>query len=146
MSKMIESLIHFLEDCPTAWHASSEIAKHLSAHNFIELQESEKWKIKAGGAYFVQRNGSTLGAFIVPKQAPESLRILGSHTDSPSFKVKPNAEFTKENMVMLGVEIYGGPLLTSWLNRDLAIAGRIIYQDAKKKVHEALVRLDAHPV
>src|SRR5262249_19612432 len=145
-SPTIQNFMHFLEACPTAWHAVEEMAQHLQKHHFTELYEGEKWKVKPGGAYFVRRNGSTLGAFVVPKNKPQSLRILGAHTDSPSFKVKPNAEFMKENMVMLGVEIYGGPLLTSWLNRDLAMAGRIIYQDSKKKIKEALVRLDAYPV
>ncbi len=146
MSKLIDDLIQFLDLCPTAWHAVEEIAKRLKTAKFEELYEGDSWKIKPGGAYFVRRNGSTLGAFVVPKKAPQSLTILGSHTDSPAFKIKPKAEFLKENMLMLGVEIYGGPLLTSWLNRDLGIAGRVVYRDAKKKIHEAIVRLDSSPV
>lgn len=138
--------MHFIDDCPTAWHAVEEIARRLTQLKFVELLEGEQWKVKPGGAYFVRRNGSTLGAFIIPKRAPKSMRILGSHTDSPSFKIKPKAEFLKENMLMLGVEIYGGPLLTSWLNRDLGIAGRVVYRDEKKKNREALVRLDSTPV
>lgn len=142
----IQDLMNFLDLCPTAWHAVEEIAKRLKGLKFEELQEGDAWKIKAGGSYFVRRNGSTIGAFVVPKRTPKSMRVLGSHTDSPSFKIKPKAEFLKENMVMLGVEIYGGPLLTSWLNRDLGIAGRIVYRDQKKRPQEALVNLDSTPV
>lgn len=146
MSKIIHDLIDFLDSCPTAWHAVADISQRLKKANFEELQENETWKIKPGGAYYVTRNGSTLGAFIVPKKAPESVRILGAHTDSPTFKLKPKPEFMKENMLMLGVEIYGGPLITSWLNRDLGIAGRIVYKDSKHKIQEALVKLDSAPV
>lgn len=143
---LTKSLIEFLDRSPTAWHAVDEAVKQLKQHGFNELKEEEKWTIKSGGAYFVKRNGSSLCAFVLPKKAPEGLIVTASHTDSPAFKLKPNAEFVKENMHMVGVEIYGGPLLTSWLNRDLGIAGRIIYADKKGKEHEALVRLDDAPV
>lgn len=138
--------MQFLDRCPTAWHAVEEIAKRLKSLRFEELREGDAWTIKPGGSYFVIRNGSTLGAFIVPKRAPKTLRLLGSHTDSPSFKIKPKPQFLKENMLMLGVEVYGGPLLTSWLNRDLGIAGRVVYRDKKNAMREALVNLDKTPV
>lgn len=141
----IKDLIHFLESAPTAWHAVDVILKRLKHEGFEILQEDQSWKLSSGKAYAVVRNGS-ICAFVVPTQAPKSVKVAGAHTDSPSFKVKPNAEFLKENMIMLGLEVYGGPLLTSWLNRDLGIAGRILYKNSDKHVHEALVRLDDNPV
>src|ERR1700692_4262996 len=114
---MIDQLIRFLDQSPTAWHAVNAIVSQLKKAKFEELQEGDSWNIKPGKSYLVCRNGSTVGAFIMPKEPPKRVTIFGAHTDSPSFKLKPKAEFIKENMLMLGLEIYGGPLLTSWLNR-----------------------------
>lgn len=144
--KTIEQLLQFLDSSPTAWHAVENCAKKLKEHGFSELKEGDAWHIKPGGHHFVVRNGSSICAFINSKKAPANLQVIAAHTDSPGFKVKPNADFIKENMLMLGLEIYGAPLLTSWLNRDLGIAGRILYSDKKGKIHEELVRLDDHPV
>lgn len=144
--KEIESLLHFLDQSPTAWHAVAEISTLLQKAGFQLLHEEERWNLAPGARYFVTRNGSSLCAFIVPEKEMQSARVIGSHSDSPSFKLKPNAEFRKENMILLGLEVYGSPLLTSWLNRDLGIAGRIVYLDAEGVLRESLVRLDQHPV
>lgn len=145
-TKEIDHLLTFLNNSPTAWHAVANCAAELTKHGFKELKEEESWNIKQGGRYFVIRNGSSICAFVIPKKSPQALHIAASHTDSPSFKLKPNPEFLKENMVMLGVEIYGAPLISSWLNRDLGIAGRVVYLDAKGKQHEKLVCIDDAPV
>jgi len=142
----ITDLLHFLNASPTAWHAVENVADRLQKAGFQPLKEEAEWVIQPGGRYYVTRNGSSLCAFIVPKAAIQDVRLLASHTDSPSLKLKPNAEFTKENMLLLGVEVYGSPLLNSWLNRDLGIAGRVAIRDAQGQLKEVLVRLDAHPV
>jgi aspartyl aminopeptidase len=142
----IKNLLHFFDSSPTAWHAVNNSITELSKHEFQELKEDEPWKIKQGGRYFVSRNGSSLCAFVVPKTTPKAIHIAASHTDSPSFKLKPNAEFITENMCMLGVEIYGAPILASWLNRDLGIAGRVIFSDAKGEIHEKIVTINDSPV
>lgn len=142
----ISAFLQFLDSSPTAWHAVDNVKEKLINEGFTELLEQEKWQIKPGGRYFVIRNGSSLCAFVVPKKHLETVHVVASHTDSPGFKLKPNAEFRKENMIMLGVEIYGGPLITSWLNRDLGIAGRVVYTDTKGKINESLVRIDESPV
>ncbi|HEV8051621.1 MAG TPA: M18 family aminopeptidase [Parachlamydiaceae bacterium] len=142
----IENLLRFFENSPTAWHAVQNCTKELIAHGFTELHEGEDWLIKTGGRYFVTRNGSSICAFVIPKSAPKAIHLAAAHTDSPSFKLKPNAEFVIENMRMLGLEIYGAPIIASWLNRDLGIAGRIIYTDPKGKTHEKLVKLSDYPV
>lgn len=145
-NKTIQDLLKFLDHSPTAWHAVASIKERLDAAGFQELQESESWKIVRGGRYYVIRQGSSLCAFQVPSEGLVRAHIMGSHTDSPSFKLKPQAEFVKEEMHMLGVEIYGSPLLSSWMNRDLGIAGKVFYLDQKGNKKEALVRLDDHPV
>jgi len=144
--KELHSLLSFLNNSPTAWHAVANCIKELSKHGFKELKEEEAWHLKPGGSYYVVRNGSSICAFITPKKSVKSLQVVASHTDSPTFKLKPNPEFTKENMIMLGLEVYGGPLITSWLNRDLGIAGRVIFTDKKGNTCEELVKLDQNPI
>lgn len=138
--------LDFLNYSPTAWHAVENIAKILLKNGFQELQEKENWKLEPGQSYFTTRNGSSLIGFKVPSNEPERLLLAASHTDSPALKLRPHPEFIQDNMVMLGVEVYGGPLLSSWLNRDLGIAGRIFYLDAHDHFHEALVNLSENPV
>jgi len=145
-SSQIQDYLEFLNQSPTAWHAVDQAIQKLLKAGFSELKEEESWQIAPGNKYFVVRNGSSLCAFIVPHQTPISAQAICSHTDSPSFKLKPNAEFRKENMLMLGVEIYGGPLLSSWLNRDLGLAGRVVYTDPNGKMQTELIRLDDHPL
>jgi aspartyl aminopeptidase len=146
ISSKIEDLLNFLDNSPTAWHAVANSSSSLLKHGFKELKEQEAWHIEPGGHYFVTRNGSSLIAFIVPTEKPSAAHVIASHTDSPSFKLKPNCEFQKENMLMLGCEVYGSPMLSSWLNRDLGIAGRVVYQDTQGAVREELVCLQDTPV
>ncbi|MBA3814918.1 MAG: M18 family aminopeptidase [Parachlamydiaceae bacterium] len=142
----ITDLLNFLDNSPTAWHAVANCTSSLLEHGFKELKEQDAWHIEPSGKYFVTRNGSSLCAFIVPNKQPSAAHVIASHTDSPSFKLKPNCEFKKENMVMLACEVYGSPLLSSWLNRDLGIAGRVIYLDSKNMICEELIRLEETPV
>lgn len=143
---LIEDLMEFLNASPTAWHAVDCMISQLSKKGFKELKESASWDIKTGGAYFVQRNRSSLCAFVIPQDAPQSVRLLASHTDSPGLKLKPMPEIRKHQSILLGVEVYGAPLLTSWLNRDLGLAGRVIYFDKENDLREELVRLDDYPM
>jgi len=144
--KIIDELITFINDSPTSWHAVEHVKTKLIEAGFQELKEEESWSIAFGGKYFVIRNGSSIVAFQTPTDEPTHLKIVASHTDSPSFKLKSNPEYLVENMLMLGVEVYGSPLLTSWLNRDLKIAGRVFYLDKHNKKQSSLVALDDFPV
>ncbi len=143
---IIDSLIAFLDDSPTAWHAVKSIEDFLKKASFRELCEREPWQIAPSSCYFVKRNGSTLCAFITPKKRPKRVRLLASHTDSPGLKLKPQPDIKKGHALLFGVEVYGAPLLSSWLNRDLGIAGRVIFSNDGGQLHEGLVRLEAHPV
>ena len=145
-SKIIQDLIHFLNQSPTAYHAVKEMKNQLLHAGCLLLSEQDRWHIQAEQAYVVIRNESSLCAFITPKHFPKRIRLLASHTDSPSLKLKSYPEIHKHHAILLGVEVYGAPLLSSWLNRDLGIAGRVIYRDLKGSIREKLVCLDQHPV
>src|SRR5271155_2772573 len=121
MSHILEDFQKFLDTSPTSWHAAQEIGNRLASLDFIPLDEGEKWELEKGKKYFVQRGGS-LCAFSIPEKKPKKIVIVASHTDSPALKIKPNAEVIENNMMFLETEVYGSPLLSSWLNRDLAIA------------------------
>ncbi len=142
---LIQDLLTFLDSSPTSWHAVKNISKKLKDHSFIELKEADRWNLESGTPYFVRCQGS-ICAFIMPKSKLERASIIGSHTDSPGFKLKPNPEIRRHQSILLGVEVYGSPLITSWLNRDLGIAGRISYLDKHGHLKEGLVRLDKYPL
>lgn len=143
---IITELLNFLNSSPTAFHAVDWIKKQLTKAQFRELHEQEKWSLNPGGKYFTIRNGTSVSAFIVPLNDLKKAKIIGSHTDSPGLKIKPNGEFRRENMSMLSVEVYGSPLLSSWLNRDLGIAGKVYYVDRQGSKKETLVMIDDKPV
>jgi aspartyl aminopeptidase len=145
MSHILEDLKAFLDQSPTSWHAAAQIGNRLALQDFQPLSEEEKWKLEKGKKYFVSRGGS-LCAFCLPSGGLKKMTLLASHTDSPSLKLKPRPEFQKENVSLFGVEVYGSPLLTSWLNRDLGIAGRIVVSDGKGKTEEKLVFIDDAPL
>ncbi len=146
MDAAIKDLMCFLDDAPTAWHAVKYVSDKLKQSGFNELVETESWKLQPGERYFVTRNDSSLCAFVTPEKEMTKAHIIASHTDSPGFKLKPNPAFLKENMILLGVEMYGAPLIASWLNRDLGVAGRVTYLDADNKLQRSLIRLDSHPL
>ena len=131
--KTTEELLGFLKNSPTAFQAVEEIGKKLTEAGFAKLGEHENWDIVPSGKYFVTRNGSSVIAFSVPKKYAHSFMITASHTDSPTFKLK--SAFEAEacgKYVKLNVEGYGGMILSSWLDRPLSIAGRLIVKDGSK--------------
>lgn len=131
--KTTEELLGFLKNSPTAFQTVEEIGKKLTEAGFAKLGEHENWDIVPGGKYFVTRNGSSVIAFSVPKEYANSFMIAASHTDSPTFKLK--SAFEAEacgKYVKLNVEGYGGMILSSWLDRPLSIAGRLIVKDGSK--------------
>jgi aspartyl aminopeptidase len=117
--------LKFLSDCPTAWHAVKEIGRQLKEAGFHPLSEKEAWKLEPHKTYFVEREGALIAAFRLPKNKPLSAILLASHTDSPALKVKPEPDILNKEIAQIGTEVYGGPLLHSWFDRDLSIAGRI---------------------
>jgi aspartyl aminopeptidase len=126
--QLAQELIDFLYESPTAFHAVESVKKMLSPCGFKELKEADKWNIVKGGKYYVTKNDSAIIAFIVGEGEieEEGFKIIGAHTDSPTFRVKPSPEVITENSyVKLNTEVYGGPILNTWLDRPLALAGRV---------------------
>ncbi|HEY6035499.1 MAG TPA: M18 family aminopeptidase [Kofleriaceae bacterium] len=127
----MNDLLAFLRDSPTPFHAVASARARLTAAGFRELREIDEWRDLAGGGYFVVTAETNLVAFVLPadKSQRTSFRIVGAHTDSPNLRLKPNAEYVQEGYAQVGVEVYGGVLLSSWLDRDLGIAGRVLVKD-----------------
>jgi aspartyl aminopeptidase len=141
--KSIHELLEFIDRSPTPFHAVEEMKNKLNAQGYSELKESDKWELVSNGKYFITRNDSSLIAFIVGTKTKDAsgFKIIGAHTDSPNLKLKPNPAYDKSGYLQLGVEVYGGVLLTTWTDRDLSLAGRIIIK-GKKRPESKLVHFD----
>lgn len=141
--KFSKGLLQYLNDSPTAFHAVENAVKFLKESGFKELAEREQWLLEQGGRYFVVKNMSCIIAFTVGDGRPEEegFRIIGAHTDSPGLKIKPGAcTVTPEGYVKANVEIYGGAILSTWFDRPLAVAGRVIVREGGT-LGERLVRI-----
>src|SRR3990167_2641860 len=126
-------LLAYIHRSPTPYHAVGETAARLEASGFLPLDEREVWQLSAGDRRFVTRNGSSIVAFQLGTNAPSrsGFQMIGAHTDSPNLKLKPRASFHKRGYQQLGVEVYGGVLLSTWLARDLSPAGPVAGRTAK---------------
>jgi aspartyl aminopeptidase len=138
---MVPDLLDFLHSSPTPYHAVTNAIGRLTAAGFCELHSDQPWPALAAGRYFLRDGASGLFAFVLPHRAPRSFRIVGAHTDSPNLRVKPHGVYTKEGYGQFGVEVYGGVLLNSWLDRDLGLAGRVMVE-AEGRIASHLVRID----
>lgn len=132
----------YIDASPSPYHAVLEAASRLESAGFQRVVESETWSLEEG-RYFVERGGS-LVAFIVPKSCPAGIgvRVIGAHTDSPNLRVKPRPNTGSAGVRQLGVEVYGGALLNSWLDRDLGLSGRAIVRTPSGGQAERLFRFD----
>lgn len=129
LDNLSNELIDFIYSSPTAFHAVASVKSMLDENGFTELQLNRKWSVKEGGKYYVTKNLSAIVAFSVNSEniEEEGFKIIGSHSDSPSFRIKPNAEMSVENSYLkLNTEGYGGMILSTWLDRPLSIAGRVV--------------------
>lgn len=123
----MQGLLEFIKKAPTAFHAVRECEEMLNEKGFIKLNENAKWNLELNGKYYITRNQSAVLAFTLPDKIEKlSFNISAAHTDSPTFKLKPNFTLEKGKYGMLNTEIYGGPILNTWLDRPLNIAGRVI--------------------
>jgi len=125
-----EDLADFVAASPSSFHAAAEVARRLADAGFTALAEEEAWPVTPGGRYVVVRDGAVI-AWVVPNGAgPRTpFRIFGAHSDSPALKLKPRPTTGRLGWLQAGVEIYGGPLLNSWLDRELRLAGRLVLDD-----------------
>ncbi|WP_111707107.1 M18 family aminopeptidase [Lutibacter citreus] len=126
--KYAQNLIDFIYESPSPYHVVKNVKEILLTKGFSELKLTEKWTIQKGEKYFVCQNNTSLFAFIVGLEEIEDngFKIIAAHTDSPSFKIKPTPEISVEDKyVKFNTEVYGGPILNTWLDRPLSIAGRV---------------------
>ncbi|SDP28311.1 aspartyl aminopeptidase [Selenomonas ruminantium] len=129
MNKDVQELLDFIKAAPTPYHTVQAAAEKLSGAGFAELSLTEKWQLQAGGRYFVKAFDSTLLAFVIG-QGDGPLRLAAAHTDFPCFRLKPQAGMVKEGYGVLNVEKYGGMMLRTWLDRPLALAGKVALRGA----------------
>lgn len=120
-------MLDFIDRSPSCYQAVENAERELEAAGFVRLMEEEKWELLQGGKYYVSRNGSSLIAFAIPEGEMKGFHMIASHSDSPCFKIKENPEMTVEgHYVKLNVEKYGGMILSTWLDRPLSVAGRVV--------------------
>lgn len=139
--------LSFISDNPTVFHAVAYFAKKLDFYGFTKLSERVQWaaKLKKGGKYYVERNGSSLIAFTVGNdyQAGNGASMIASHVDALSARLKPIPTLsTKAGYVQLGVAPYAGGLNTTWFDRDLGVGGRVLVKNSETgKIETRLVKL-----
>lgn len=122
----IQDLAAFIEASPSSYHAASEVAERLSEAGWVEQLEAEAWDDSPGG-HWVIRDGAIIAWWVPDGLTDQSgFRIVGTHTDSPSLKLKPTPTTGAAGWRQAAMEVYGGPLLNSWLDREFALAGRIV--------------------
>lgn len=128
-----QDLLNFIDASPSPWHAAATIETALQAEGFLRLQETQRWHLQAGGRYYLIRDDSTLAAFVVGASdlAEHGYLLLGAHTDSPGLRLKPKAAHAAEPLLRLGVEVYGGPILATFADRDLSLAGRVCLRNGE---------------
>lgn len=124
-----DDLMAFVAASPSPYHAAANVAERLDAAGFRRVAETDRWEDGPGGRY-VRRGGAVI-AWYVPENAPEAagFRIVGAHTDSPNLRVKPRPDTGRLGWRQVAVELYGGTLLNTWLDRDLGLSGRLVLRD-----------------
>jgi aspartyl aminopeptidase len=146
---LAQDLLDFIDISPSPWHAVHSVEQRLLKQGFTRLEESQSWQLAAGRRYFIVRGGASIIAFTIGKQAltDTGFRITGAHTDSPGLRLKPQPAFGSDGLIRIGVEVYGGPILATFTDRDLSIAGRVTvrtpngHETRLLKFDNALMRL-----
>ena len=141
-----KDLIEYIQNSPTAFNAVKVTEELLEDNGFEKLDMTEKWELKVNGKYYITKNSSALIAFRINSDDLEKqgFKIIGSHSDSPTFRIKPNAEMVSEGAYLkLNTECYGGPILSTWMDRPLSIAGRVMIKtDDILNPHTEIINLN----
>lgn len=140
-NEIINDLMEFIDNSPINYFAVKNSIELLEKNDFKKLEENEKWKLEKGGKYFVSRDDTALIAFSVGDDPRKGFDIIGSHTDSPTFKIKSNPEMTSNGFLKFNIEGYGGMIVSSWFDRDLSLAGKLVYED-KGEFKSKLIKID----
>jgi aspartyl aminopeptidase len=141
---LCRQLLKFIDNSPSPWHAVKSIEDALLGFKFTRLYETDKWDLQAGGRYYVIRDDSSIIVF-VSGQKPLSetgFKIISAHTDSPGLRIKPHPGLLSFGLLRLSVEIYGGPLLATFADRDLSLAGRVSYKNEQGEIASSLLKFE----
>lgn len=127
MTTNMEALISLLKEGITPFHAVNNCVDQLEAAGFTALSYNESWKLEKGGKYYINHHGSELFAFSIGSdyEKGQMLRMAAAHTDYPTLRLKPSPDFSTKGYAQLNIEVYGGPILNTWLDRPLGVAGRV---------------------
>lgn len=129
---MTEQLLAFIEKSVSCFHAVEVIRQELEKAGFVQLKENEEWSLAMGGKYYVIRNGSSIAAITLPSERMNGFHMVAAHSDSPTFKIKESPEMTvEEQYVKLNTEKYGGMIMSTWLDRPLSVAGRVVVKEGE---------------
>lgn len=126
-----KDLLKFIRNSATAFQAVETVKGMLKEKGFSELREGDSWEIEKKGKYYTTRNDSSLIAFEIPEGEASGFMMAAAHGDNPNFKIKENAETKNDVYIRLSTEGYGGGILSTWLDRPLSVAGRLIVKDGK---------------
>ncbi len=140
MTRRTEALIDFLDNSPSTYHVIANLAGELDRQGYTWLEAGDPWQLQAGGKYYTTKGGSTLIAFRIPEGIPAGFMISASHADRPGLKVKEKGELTGK-YTRLAVEKYGGLIMSTWLDRPLSVAGRVLVE-TEKGVQSKLINID----
>jgi len=145
MNPLTADLLKFLDESTCNFLAVENICKRLRQAGFTPLEMSDEWHLSAGARHYVVTNHSAVFAFVVGDGEPhEGFRIICAHSDSPGFRIKPNAEMVcSGNVLKLNTEVYGGPILYTWFDRPLSISGRVILRgDSPLRPRTELIKIN----
>ena len=140
----IQNLLNFIDTSPSPWHVVNTVESLLKPFQFSRLDETIRWQLEPGGRYYVVRDDSSIILFVLGTKPllETGFKIVGAHTDSPGLRVKPNAVNNKDGLLRLNVEIYGSPILATFTDRDLSLAGRICYKNEHDQIDSQLIKFD----
>jgi len=146
MEPILESLLEYLDGSPTSSHTGSLSADFLAGNGFERVNPEDAWNLQPGGRYFTMYSSSTLAAFVMGTAKPSEtgFRITGAHTDAPGLQLKSAPYSFREGLATLGIEVYGGPLFSTWFDRDLGVAGKVVTREGRVVLYgirEPLLRI-----
>ena len=137
-----EKLIDFINKSPSPFHVTENLGNSFEEAGFTRLDEKEEWELSMGQGYYVTRNDSAIIAFTLPSRTPVNFKMVATHNDSPCFKVKENPEMVADgHYIILNTEKYGGMIMSTWLDRPLSVAGRVVYEN-EEGITSCLVNMD----
>jgi len=143
----IKTLLDFIYDSPTPFHLVLNVEERLKEVGFVKVEEGDRWKFKEGDRFYFTRDQSSIVAVVLGEEPIEERGaiIFGAHTDFPSLRIKPVYFYRDESYGLIPVEIYGGPILQTWFDRDLGIAGRVVIK-GERGIEERYLKIDDRAV